>query len=198
MGFIDGAARIWPSWTFHSFGHTIPLEIFVPGIILPGIIFNIGYAWPALERKFTGDNAMHNLLDRPSLRPHRTALGSAIFAFLIMLFIASSTDVLAMYFRLSLNTVLWAMRVLVFVVPLITYPVTKAICKELGKAHRGGKRKTANVVTRTTEGEYVATPAPAYIDDLEAHDQAIPVPTFIVEAPVDTDGDDSGVRVVER
>lgn len=197
MGFIDGAARIWPSWTFHNFGHTIPLEIFVPGIVLPGIIFNIAYAWPAIERKFTGDHAMHHLLDRPSLRPRRTAAGAALFAFCIMLFIGSSTDVIANYFHLSLNQVLWAMRILVIVVPLITYPVTKAIAREVGKTRGGGKRKTANVVTRTAEGEYVAEPAPAYVDDEPAHDAPIAVPGFITGSD-DTPSDAPGVRITNR
>jgi ubiquinol-cytochrome c reductase cytochrome b subunit len=55
MGFLDGALRIWPSWSFHSFGFTIPLEVFIPAVILPGIIFNIVLAWPMIERKFTKD-----------------------------------------------------------------------------------------------------------------------------------------------
>ena len=103
MGFLDGALRIWPSWTFHSFGHTIPFEVFIPAVILPGILFNIAYVWPAIERKFTKDFASHNLLDRPSNRPKRTAAGVAVLALVSMLFIASSTDVIANFFRLPLN-----------------------------------------------------------------------------------------------
>ena len=80
MGFLDGALRIWPSWTFHSFGHTIPFNVFIPAVVLPGIIFNLVYAWPLIERRFTKDNEMHNLLDRPSNRPKRTAAGAAMFA----------------------------------------------------------------------------------------------------------------------
>jgi ubiquinol-cytochrome c reductase cytochrome b subunit len=196
MGFLDGALRIWPSWSFHSFGFTIPWEVFIPAVLLPGLIFNIVFAWPAIERRFTKDDAMHNLLDRPSDRPKRTAAGVAMLALLGMLFIASSTDVMANFFHVSLNTVLWTMRVLCIMAPFVAYPITYKICKELQAVKGGGKRKTPNVVTRTAEGEYVATPAPVYVDDLHHGREATEVPKFI---PADTEEPgDSGVRVVER
>ncbi|HEY1222948.1 MAG TPA: ubiquinol-cytochrome c reductase cytochrome b subunit [Acidimicrobiales bacterium] len=195
MGFLDGALRIWPSWSFSSFGHTIPFEVLVPAVLLPGLIFNIAYVWPAIERKFTKDTALHNLLDRPSDRPKHTAVGVATLAFLGMLFIASSTDVIANFFRLPLNEVLWAMRILVILSPFVAYPITWKICKEVQVLHGGGKRKTANVVTRTAQGQYVATPAPKYVDDEHQELDATPVPRFIVEG--DESGS-SGVRVADR
>jgi len=195
MGFLDGALRIWPSWSFSGFGHTIPFEVLVPAVLLPGLIFNIAYVWPAIERKFTKDTALHNLLDRPSDRPKHTAVGVATLAFLGMLFIASSTDVIANFFRLPLNEVLWAMRILVILSPFVAYPITWKICKEVQVLHGGGKRKTANVVTRTAQGEYVATPAPKYVDDEHQELDATPVPRFIVEG--DESGS-SGVRVADR
>ena len=41
-----------------------------------------------------------------------------------MLFIASSTDVLAKFFNVSLNTVLVAMRYLTVIVPILAFPIT--------------------------------------------------------------------------
>jgi ubiquinol-cytochrome c reductase cytochrome b subunit len=196
MGFLDGALRVFPAWSFHGFGYTIPLEVTIPAVLFPGLVFNLAFAWPALERKFTKDHAMHHLLDRPSNRPKRTAAGVALLANLLMLFIASSTDVIANFFHLSLNSVLWAMRILVVISPFIAYPITYKIAKEIQLLKGGGKRKTANVVTRTAEGEYVATPSPVYVDDLHHELAATEVPTFIeprVEVP--TEG---GVRTVTR
>ncbi len=196
MGFLDGALRVFPAWSFHGFGYTIPLEVTIPAVLFPGLVFNLAFAWPALERKFTKDHAMHHLLDRPSNRPKRTAAGVALLANLLMLFIASSTDVIANFFHLSLNSVLWAMRILVVLSPFIAYPITYKIAKEIQLLKGGGKRKTANVVSRTAEGEYVATPSPVYVDDLHHELAATEVPTFI-EPSVDvpTDG---GVRTVTR
>ena len=69
MAFLDGALRIFPSWEFTAWGHTWPLEVFIPAVLFPGILFNIAYAWPLIERKITGDDLIHNLLDRPRDRP---------------------------------------------------------------------------------------------------------------------------------
>ena len=197
MAFLDGALRIFPSWEFTAWGHTWPLEVFIPAVLFPGILFNIAYAWPLIERKITGDDLMHNLLDRPRDRPKRTAFGASVLVLVAMLFIASATDVIAKFFDISLNTVLWAMRILVIVTPFIAYPVTYKICKELQGVKRAGKRKTPNVVSRSDEGEYIATPTPTYSDDDEHDDAAIPVPTFI-EDEIEETTSQSGVRTVER
>ncbi len=199
MGFLDGALRIFPAWQFHGFGHTIPLEVTIPAVIFPGLVFGLAYAWPALERRVTGDHAMHNLLDRPSDRPKRTAAGVAVLALISMLFIASSTDVIANYFKVSLNTVLWTMRILVLISPFVAYPIAYKIAKELHETKGGGRRKVTNVVTRTESGEYVAVPAPAYVDDVREELEPTPVPVFIEETePTGEDDASGGVRVVER
>ena len=197
MAFLDGALRIFPSWEFTAWGHTWPLEVFIPAVLFPGILFNIAYAWPLIERKITGDDLIHNLLDRPRDRPKRTAFGAAVLVLVAMLFIASATDVIAKFFDISLNTVLWAMRILTIVTPIIAYPITYKICKELQGVKRAGKRKTPNVVSRSDEGEYIAIPTPTYSDDVEHGHGAIPVPTFIEEEPEEATSQ-SGVRTVER
>jgi ubiquinol-cytochrome c reductase cytochrome b subunit len=160
MGWLDGALRIMPSWEWVGFGHTIPLEVFLPAIIFPGIIFNICYVWPWIERRYTKDALMHNLLDRPRDRPKRTAAGAAMLGLLGMLFVASATDVLANFFHISLNSVLIAMRILVVITPFVCYFVTWKICLEMQAVPNAGRRKVANVVTLTEDGEYVATPMP--------------------------------------
>jgi len=195
MGWLDGAARIFPAWSFHNFGHTWPLEVFIPAVVVPGIVFNIAFAWPAIERKITKDNEIHHLLDYPRNRPKRTGAGVAMLSFLGMLFIASSTDVVANFLHVSLNGVLWAMRFLVIVSPFVGYLLGYFIAVELQKQDRPSKRKTANLVTRTAEGEYVSTAAPQYADDAHHEEVAIPVPTFVETVKPDTS---SGTRVVER
>ena len=78
MGWLDGALRIMPSWEWVGWGHTIPLEVFLPAVIFPGIIFNIFIVWPFIESRHTKDLAYHNILDRPRDRPKRTGAGAAM------------------------------------------------------------------------------------------------------------------------
>ena len=165
MGWLDGALRIMPSWEFMGFGHTIPFEVFLPAVVFPGLIFTICFAWPMIERRYTGDNELHNLLDRPRDRPKRTAAGVAMFALLFTLFAASSTDVLANFFKVSLNATLWFFRIAVFVVPIIAGLVTYQLCREMQGVHGIGKRKRAVIVRRSADGEYSTVPAAPRPDD---------------------------------
>ncbi len=45
LGWLDGSVRLWPHWEFRSFGHEIPNPFF-PGLLIPGILFGIMFAWP--------------------------------------------------------------------------------------------------------------------------------------------------------
>jgi ubiquinol-cytochrome c reductase cytochrome b subunit len=185
MGWLDGALRIMPAWEFAGWGHTIPLEVLLPAVIFPGLIFNIALVWPIIERRFTGDNELHNLLDRPRDRPKRTAFGAAFFALLFTLFAASSTDVLANYFHLSLNFVLWAFRVLTFVVPIVVGFVTYGICREMQGVRGIGKRKRAVIVHRSVTGEYTTVPSEPRPGDGVHELDPEPVPVRIDIAPLD-------------
>jgi ubiquinol-cytochrome c reductase cytochrome b subunit len=197
MGWLDGALRIMPSWEFVGFGHTWPLEVFLPAVLFPGLTFNLFMAWPFIEAKYTKDLAYHNLLDRPRDRPKRTAFGAAMVTFYFMLFSASSTDVIANFFKVELQVVLWTFRIIVFVLPVVAYVVTYYICNEMRAAEGVGKRKRAVVVTLSETGEYathVAEPRPG-----DGHEEVepVPVPTFINLTPTELETG-PGVRRVMR
>ncbi len=153
MGWLDGALRIMPSWEIHLPGHMVP-NAFFPAILLPGVTFTLLMAWPFVEQRITGDRLEHHLLERPRDRPHHTALGAATLSFYFVLFGASATDVLANYLSVSLNFVLWFFRIAIFVVPLVIYPMTLKICRELQHTPGGGKTKRHNIVLRSPEGGY--------------------------------------------
>jgi ubiquinol-cytochrome c reductase cytochrome b subunit len=197
MGWLDGALRIMPSWEWVGWGHTLPLEIFLPAVVFAGLTFNFFYAWPHIEKRYTKDLAHHELLDRPRDRPKRTAFGAAMLMFYFMLFCASSTDVMANFFNVSLNTVLWTFRVIVFVLPIITYFVTFRICNEMRAAEGIGKRKRAMVVNRSATGAYSTTPTEPRPGDGAHELDPIPVPTYINMTPEELETA-AGVRRVMR
>jgi len=123
LGWVEGALRIFPPWEFQSFGHALP-NPFYPAVLLPGLTFGILYAWPFLERRFTGDRAEHQLLDRPREHPFRTAFGLAALSFFVMLHFAASNDLIAKVFLVSVGGVTWAFRILVVTVPPVVFAVT--------------------------------------------------------------------------
>jgi ubiquinol-cytochrome c reductase cytochrome b subunit len=205
MGWLDGALRIMPSWEFAGVGHTVPLEVFLPAVIFPGLIFTICFLWPAIERRWTGDNELHNLLDRPRNRPKRTAAGAAMIALLFTLFAASSTDVMANYFHISLNAVLWFFRIAVIVIPIISGLVAYQLCIEMQGVHGIGKRKRAVIVHRSAQGAYSTVPAAPRLDDEHVELHPEPVPDRIDIEPLSNGGrqlepesSPTGVRQVTR
>jgi ubiquinol-cytochrome c reductase cytochrome b subunit len=197
MGWLDGALRIMPSWEWSGWGHTIPLEVFLPAVIFPGIIFNILLIWPFIESRHTKDLAYHNLLDRPRDRPKRTGAGAAMLTLLGMTFFASSTDVLANFFQIPLNWVLWFFRFAVVITPIIAYFLAVQICNEMRAAEGIGKRKRALVVSRSESGEYTTVASEPRPGDSSEELDAIPVPTFIDLADPAL-ATDAGVRRVMR
>jgi ubiquinol-cytochrome c reductase cytochrome b subunit len=184
MGWLDGALRIMPSWEFAAFGHTIPFEVLLPAVVFPGLIFTIALMWPAIERRVTGDNEIHHLLDSPRNRPKRTAAGVAMFALLFTLFGASSTDVMANFFHVSLNATLWFFRIAVIVVPIVAGLVTYQLCREMQGVHGIGRRKRAVIVRRSAEGEYSTVPAAPRPDDERTELDPEPVPVRIDIEPL--------------
>jgi ubiquinol-cytochrome c reductase cytochrome b subunit len=179
MGWLDGALRIMPSWEWVGWGHTIPLEVFLPAVIFPGLIFNILIVWPFIETAWTKDTRYHNLLDRPRDRPKRTAAGVAMLTLLFAVFFASSTDVMANFFQLPLMDVLWFFRFFVPLAPIVAYYITFKICHEMIAAEGIGKRKRALVVSRSAEGAYSTVESEPRPGDGHEELEAIPVPTFI-------------------
>jgi ubiquinol-cytochrome c reductase cytochrome b subunit len=204
MGWLDGALRIMPSWEFAGFGHTIPFEVFLPAVVFPGLVFTICLIWPALERRVTGDDEIHHLLDRPRNRPKRTAAGAAMFGLLFTLFAASSTDVLANFFHVSLNAVLWFFRIAVFIVPIVAGLVTYQLCREMQGVRGIGKRKRAVVVRLSAEGEYSTVQAAPRPDDERVELHPEPVPARIDVEPLgngdarEPESSPTGVRQVTR
>ena len=130
MGWLEGALRIFPPWRIHIFHHTIP-EVFWPAVVLPTLTFGLLYLWPFIEAKVTGDHGDHELLDRPRNRPVRTATGTGVLAFYIVLFFAGSQDIIAQHLDMGITTVDYAFRVLVFVVPVVVAAVTWKWCHDL-------------------------------------------------------------------
>src|SRR5690606_39853320 len=73
---LEGALRIMPAWEINAWGHTVPMSVLVPAVIVPGLLFTGLAVYPFLERWVTGDHEIHHLLDRPRDVPTRTGIGA--------------------------------------------------------------------------------------------------------------------------
>ncbi len=130
MGWLEGALRVFPAWRIHVYGHTIP-ELFWPAVVLPALTFALLYAWPFIEARVTHDRAEHELLDRPRDRPVRTAIGTGVLTFYVVLLGAGSQDIFAQHLNASITTVDRTFRILLFVAPVVTGAIAWRWCRDL-------------------------------------------------------------------
>src|SRR3954453_1599436 len=126
--FLEGSLRLMPNLESNFWGHTISWNILVPGVILPGIMFNLLYVYPTLEAWMTKDKGYHNLLQRPRDVPVRTGLGALALTFYGILFIGGQNDIIAKPFDWSLQATSWTLRVLLFLAPPLAFYITKRWC----------------------------------------------------------------------
>ncbi len=163
IGFLDGSTRLMPNWELYLGGYTLSLNVLLPTVVMPGLIFTAMALYPWIESHFiTKDKRAHNLLDRPRDVPTRTAIGVASLTFYIVLLIGGGNDVIASIFNLSINQMTWALRVLCIIGPPIAFVITKRICLSLQQSdehllHHGIESGT---IRRLPTGEFVEETVP--------------------------------------
>ncbi len=162
MLFLEGALRLMPGWEWVVGGFTIPINILVPGVVIPGILFTALALYPFIEARVSGDKGEHHVLDRPRNVPVRTGLGVALLTAFVILVLAGSNDLIATHFHMSINTITWTFRVLFFAGPVLGFWITKRICLSLQRkdrelvlhGHESGR------IVRFDNGEYVEVHTP--------------------------------------
>ena len=157
MGFLDGALRLVPpGWEVGWLGRTWTLAVLVP-IGLIGLFFVLVTTYPFLEAWITGDRGEHHLLDRPRDTPTRTGVGVAGAVFYGALWLAGSADLIATQFRVSFAGVIWLLRGVVLIGPLIGYLLTRQVCHALRASDREQLRHgvESGRILRLPDGGYV-------------------------------------------
>jgi len=161
LGWIEGLIRIFPSWDLHIFGHYVP-AVFWPSIVLPGIVFVFFYLWPFIEARVTHDHAEHHLLDRPSDRPVRSAIGVGAITLMVVLTLAGGQDIIAWMLGAKIADVTNTLRVLTPVLPIVAGVITWKICHDIRESGIVAKQED---LTEAPLGGYEAP-------DVEARQEA--------------------------
>src|ERR1700761_2679059 len=137
LGILDGALRLMPAWELNFLGHTLTLSLLIPFIVPLGVILGGAALWPFFERWATGDNAVHNINDRPRNAPVRTGTGVAAMVFYGVMWAESANDDIAANFKIPLYTLTWIARVLLFVGPAAGFFLTRRVCIALQRKDQG-------------------------------------------------------------
>jgi ubiquinol-cytochrome c reductase cytochrome b subunit len=136
LGWLIGGLRLMPGFDVTIAGYTLVPGPFWGGVAFPLVVFGFLYFWPWLERRFTGDHAFHNLLDRPRDAPVRTGIGIGMISWVFLVFLAGASDRADVTFGLGYVPQIWVYRVVVWVLPVLFGLVAWRTCRELQAGER--------------------------------------------------------------
>ena len=173
MMWTDGLIRLFPPWEIYIGNHTIPAAVWVA--VLMGVIFLLLIAYPFIERKFTGDNAHHNLLQRPRDVPVRTGIGAMAIAFYMLLTYSAMNDIIAYKFHISLNATTWIGRIGMLVLPPLVFFITYRWAVSLQRSDRDvlAHGIETGIIKRMPHGAYVELHQP--LGPVDEHGHPIPL-----------------------
>ncbi|CAB0803551.1 menaquinol-cytochrome c reductase cytochrome b subunit [Corynebacterium diphtheriae] len=188
MLWTDGAARVMPAWELYIGSYTIPGAFWVA--LLCGVLVGLLVGYPFIEKKITGDDAHHNLLQRPRDVPVRTSLGVMAIVFYFLLTLSGGNDLFAYHFEVSLNAMTWVGRIGLIVLPPLAYFITYRICLGLQRSDREVLEHgiETGVIKIMPNGAFVEVHQPLGPVDEHGH----PVPLPYAGAPVPKQLNDLG------
>jgi len=139
--------------------------LFLPAVVVPGIIFTLLALWPFIEARALHDHDTHHFAQHPSESPVRSGLGAAGVTMFVVLMLAGSNDVLAKYLAVEVDTLNQVLKVLLVALPIAIGLLTFAVCRDLKR--RGSKPigPRRAVFRRTETGGYDEEPEPRPAED---------------------------------
>ena len=153
IGWLIGALRLMPNLEPAIGNHTIIPNPFWGGALFPLVVFAVMFAWPSLERRITRDHRRHDLLERPRDRPIRTAVGAAFLSWVVIMFAVGSTDRLFFRLHIPYTAQIHFWRIGVWVLPIIVFFATRAICRSLQRSGAHPMRAwQGEIVQRDADG----------------------------------------------
>ena len=145
LGWVEGAMRLFPGVNLHIGEYLVP-GVFFPGVLFPALVFLALYLYPFFDKAISRDTQPHHVLRFPYEQPFHTALGCAVFIFMLVLLFAASDDVIAVATGGSVTQIRLIFRVIVFVAPAITWAIVYPWCRRVKRKH-----EVANLTVRVEQ-----------------------------------------------
>ena len=173
MLWTDGVARVMPAWELYLGNYTIPSAFWVA--LVCGAMVVLLFAYPWIEKNATGDDAHHNLLQRPRDVPVRTGIGAMAITFFLLVTISGGNDHVAHFFQISLNAMTWFGRIGVIILPPIAYYITHRICVGLQRSDRAVLEHgiETGVIKQMPNGAFVEIHQP--LGPVDEHGHPVPL-----------------------
>ncbi|AIT61485.1 menaquinol-cytochrome C reductase [Corynebacterium doosanense CAU 212 = DSM 45436] len=173
MLWTDGLARVMPAWELYLGNYTIPGAFWV--MLVAGAMVGLLMAYPWIEKWATGDDAHHNLLQRPRDAPTRSGIGAMAITFFALVTISGGNDHVAHFFQVSLNAMTWFGRIGLVILPPLAYFITYRICVSLQRNDREVLEHgiETGTIKMLPNGAFIEIHQP--LGKVDAHGHAIPL-----------------------
>lgn len=138
---VFGFLKLMPSWTSFTIPFTdvhVSTE-FLSGVVLPGIVFGLVFAWPFIDYR---EEPTHFTVD-PLRRPWQTAVGVAGVTFIMVASIAGMNNILADVIGVGTGTINTILLAGVLVYPVVAGAITYVVLRANGPAETPGRGETA-------------------------------------------------------
>jgi ubiquinol-cytochrome c reductase cytochrome b subunit len=136
LGWLIGALRLMPNFDVVVGHYTLIPNPFWGGVLFPLLVLGLLVTFPWIERRLTGDRAVHNLADQPRDAPNRTAFGVAFLSWVFIIFAFGAADRILVLWGLGYNTQLYLFRVGMWVIPCVLFFIVRHVCRGLQASDR--------------------------------------------------------------
>jgi ubiquinol-cytochrome c reductase cytochrome b subunit len=130
--FLSGGLRIVPAIDL-VVGPIRLTNMFVAGVIIPGLLFGALVAYPFFERWWLRDDVEHHVLASPLDLPMRAGVTAVLTGVLLVLTLAAAVDVISFWLRVPVEGVVWGFRIALVVVPATAAAIAVGLAR--GRVH---------------------------------------------------------------
>jgi quinol---cytochrome-c reductase cytochrome b subunit len=131
LGWLIGGLRLVPGFDLVIGKYTLVPNPFWGGALFPLLVIGFLYFWPWAERKWFGMDGWYNVLERPRDNPRRTGIGVGMIVWVVLVFVAGSSDRVNVLLGIPYTAQIWFYRVFVFVGPVLAGLLAWWVCREL-------------------------------------------------------------------
>jgi ubiquinol-cytochrome c reductase cytochrome b subunit len=136
LGWLIGGLRLVPGFDVVFGKYTLIANPFWGGVLFPTVVIGFLYFWPWFERRLTGDDALHNVLERPRDNPLRTGVGVGMIVWVVLVFVAGSSDRVNVLLDIPYDRQIWFYRVAALVAPIAAGLIAARVCTSLQRGKR--------------------------------------------------------------